>query len=72
MGLCVVLRGCVVIGGCDPFGGSQGGVVLEIGCGPCVCVCVCVKPDTPLVLRHPVAATAAVGTHPTGMHSCPE
>ena len=29
-----------------------------------------VEVDTPLVLRHPVAATAAVGTHPTGLHSC--
>ena len=26
--------------------------------------------DTPLPGRHPPTATAAIGTHPTGMHSC--
>ena len=32
---------------------------------------VCVEAHSPFpVLRHQVAATAAVGKHPIGMHSC--
>ena len=45
---------------------GEWGVSAARGCllqGVCVCVCV----ETP-----PVTATAAGGTHPTGMHSCLE
>ena len=58
-------RACACSGGGRvPARGVGGGVSAARGVPAPGCVCVC---ETP-----PVTATAAGGTHPTGMHSCLE
>ena len=47
---------------------SQASVILFTGV--CVCIPACTGTDTPLGQNPPPTATAADGTHPTGMHSC--
>ena len=54
--------GCLLLGVCSLGGSAPGGGVCSRGVG----IPACTEADTPL--RE--TATAADGTHPTGMHSC--
>ena len=63
-GRCLGIEGVCGKGGCVWYRG----VCLAVGCLPRGCLAD--PPPPPTGKQTPSAATAAVSTHPTGMHSC--